>query len=197
MRELESDLSRKSDPVAVQAGRIVNRPLPKAILPGAFNPLHQGHRKMAQVSAELLGHPVDFEISRRNVDKATVTAGDLQQRLQEFAPDQVVWITSAATFEQKSSLFPRVTFVVGVDTLTRIADPLYYGGDTQGRDRSLLAFSERESRFLVFGRLVDDRFCEFADLNLPEPLRSLCRGVPRDDFRVDISSAELRDPLSE
>ncbi len=39
----------------------------------AFHPLHDGHRKMAQVAADILNTDVEFELSVRNVDKPALT----------------------------------------------------------------------------------------------------------------------------
>ena len=50
----------ESPPAAMRASR-------RAIFAGAFNPLHDGHRRMARVAAERLQLPVEFEISILNV----------------------------------------------------------------------------------------------------------------------------------
>lgn len=40
-----------------------------ALLPGTFNPLHSGHRRMAEMAAEILRTDVWYELSIENVDK--------------------------------------------------------------------------------------------------------------------------------
>ncbi|HND56251.1 MAG TPA: hypothetical protein PLV92_27730, partial [Pirellulaceae bacterium] len=42
---------------------------PRLVFPGAFNPLHDGHRHMAKWASDHLGQPVAFELSIENVDK--------------------------------------------------------------------------------------------------------------------------------
>jgi hypothetical protein len=164
----------------------------QAVLPGAFDPLHVGHRRMAQVAAELLHVPVAMEISILNVDKPPLDYFEIEQRLGQFPADQGVWLTRAATFEEKSRLFPGATFVVGTDTLQRIAEPHYYGGDAAARHAALERIAQRGCRFLVFGRDTGSGFVRLGDLELPDVLRDICEEIPAGQFREDISSTELR-----
>ena len=141
------------------------------ILAGAFNPLHAGHRRMAEIAEEVLGLPVALEISILNVDKPALDYLEIDRRLGQFPPEQAVWLTRAATFDDKSRLFPGATFVVGVDTLRRIADPRYYGNDRSVMEQSLQRIIARNCRFLVFGRALGSSFIRLSDLDLPDALR--------------------------
>lgn len=162
-----------------------------AILPGTFNPLHVGHRRMAEIAQETLHVPVAMEISILNVDKPSLDYFELDRRLRQFSADQGVWLTRAATFQEKSRLFSGATFVVGTDTLRRIADPRYYADDTACL-AALERIADRGCRFLVFGRDMGTGFVRFCDLDLPEVLRATCREVPPDVFREDVSSTSIR-----
>ena len=164
---------------------------PRAIFPGAFNPLHDGHRQMAELAGRLLSLPVEFEISIENVDKPPLDFTEMEQRAAQFA-GQTLWFTRAATFERKAALFPQATFIIGVDTLRRIADPRYYGGSPAAAAAAIERIAASGCRFLVFGRAADGDFQTLAHLNLPESLARLCREVPPDQFRADVSSSELR-----
>jgi nicotinamide mononucleotide (NMN) deamidase PncC len=165
---------------------------PKIIFPGAFNPLHAGHRRMAQLAGEMLHEPVAPEISILNVDKPPLDYMEIQRRLGQFAPQQTVYLTRAATFEEKSRLFPGATFVVGADTLRRIADPQYYGGDSTACHAAVERIAGRGCRFLLFGRLLDGGFARLSDLDLPDTLAALCREVPPEVFREDVCSTDIR-----
>jgi nicotinic acid mononucleotide adenylyltransferase len=162
------------------------------IFSGAFNPLHAGHRRMAETAEELLAQPVAMELSILNVDKPIVDYLEIDRRLQQFDAEQAVWLTRTATFEEKSRLFPGATFVVGVDTLRRIAEPRYYGNDRGAMLQSIERIVARDCRFLVFGRALASSFIRLADLDLPEALRRVSSEVPPERFREDISSTTLR-----
>jgi hypothetical protein len=174
------ELGSKDQPQA--AGRVV--------FPGAFHPLHAGHREMAMIAADLLGQPAEFEISVENVDKPPLDFTELAARAAQFA-DAPLWFTRAPTFVEKARLFPGATFVVGADTVERIGEERYYGSPA-ARDAALEELAALGTRFLVFGRMVEGRFCDPAELALPPRLASLCRAVPAERFRRDISSTELR-----
>ncbi len=165
---------------------------PRIVFPGAFQPLHAGHRRMAEIARLKLGAPVEFEITVLNVDKPPLDYIEIDRRLAQFAPEQVVWLTRAGTFEEKSAYFPGVAFVVGVDTLQRIAKPRYHGGDPAAWQSAMERMAERGCRFLVFGRQHEGRFLTLGDLDLQPPLRDLCQEVPPEEFRDDISSTAIR-----
>jgi nicotinamide mononucleotide (NMN) deamidase PncC len=164
---------------------------PQVIFPGAFRPLHVGHERMAEIAARRLGAPVTFELSITNVDKPTLDFLEIDDRLRQFA-NQPVQLTRAATFAEKAAVFPGATFVVGADTIERLADTRYYGDSHERRDAALAAIGTRGCRFLVFGRVVEQRFQTLEYLSLPSALRGLCDEVPPAEFREDISSTELR-----
>ena len=168
----------------------------RAVFPGAFNPLHVGHRRMAEFAQKLLGVPVELELSILNVDKPPLDYLEIERRTGQFDAGQSVWLSRAPTFEEKSCRFPGATFLVGADTLRRIADPHYYGDDPAACRQAIGQIAARGCRFLVFGRVVEGRFTSLRDLDLPDTLRSLCREVPADQFREDVSSTEIRN-LSE
>jgi hypothetical protein len=147
---------------------------------------------MAQIARERLGMPVQFEISVFNVDKPPLDYWEIDARVRQFEASQTLWLTRTPTFLEKSRQFPGATFVVGADTLRRIADPRYYGDDPAACQRAIEQIAAQGCRFLAFGRVADERFVSLANLDLPESLRVLCQEVPPDVFRDDTSSTELR-----
>jgi hypothetical protein len=170
---------------------------PRTVFPGAFNPRHDGHRSMSALARRRLARPVEYELSIANVDKPPLDYVELAARCAQFAVDESVWLTRAPTFVEKSRCFPSSTFIVGADTIARIAELRYYAGNsaaakTASRDEAIAQIAGRGCRFLVFGRQCDASFESLDTIEIPPALRELCDGVGEADFRADISSTEIR-----
>ncbi|MEZ6070143.1 MAG: hypothetical protein R3C10_07645 [Pirellulales bacterium] len=133
-----------------------------------------------------------FELSIENVDKPPLDYLEIERRCGQFAGVGAVCLTRAPTFLGKAELFPGATFVVGADTIIRIAAPRYYGNDPAACRAAIQRIAALGCRFLVFGRLDDNGFVTLADLSLPSELRAICDEVDEDAFRADVSSTELR-----
>lgn len=160
------------------------------LLSGSFNPLHDGHVQMSLVAEQILGTETEFEMTILNADKPPLDFLSIRDRKMQFQ-NKKLWLTGAATFTEKANLFPGAVFVVGIDTVLRIADPKYYGGQT-GLAHALNVISNNECRFLVFGRLRSGVFQSLKDMNLPAKLISLCQEVSEAEFRNDASSTAIR-----
>jgi len=164
---------------------------PQTLLPGAFNPLHQGHLSLARHAAEFLGRPVAFELSAVNVDKPAMEPSTVRERIAQFAGRWPIYVSNAPTFLEKARLFPGVTFVTGYDTARRILHPRYYQHSTTQMVAALAEMKELGCRFLVAGRVdTGDVYQTITDLALPAGFADLF--VPLPNFRQDISSTMLR-----
>lgn len=168
-------------------------PPPRVLLPGSFNPLHQGHAGLADVAAELCGAMPAFELSVANVDKPTLTGVEIRRRLTQFHERASVWLTHAPRFLDKAACFPGVTFVVGADTALRIVLPRYYDDDAAQMMAALHTIAERGCRFLVACRVTESgQWLRLADLPIPPFARALFEEIAPERFRCDISSTALR-----
>jgi hypothetical protein len=167
-------------------------PPPGVLLSGSFNPLHEGHRGMALVAARLLGKPAAFELTVANADKPALEEGEIRKRMTQFAWQAPLWLTRAATFVEKARLFPGVTFVVGVDTATRIVQPRFYGGSAETMRASLDEIRRLGGSFLVACRVQDGVCVALEHLDLPVECRDLFAPIPVELFRADVSSTQLR-----
>ncbi len=166
---------------------------PAALLPGAFNPLHHGHRELARVAAELLGQPAAFELSVRNVDKGAIPPEEVRIRLRQFAWLAPVWLTAAPTFAEKARLFPGTAFVVGADTAARLFAPHYYADGETGMAAALDAIRGHGCRFLVACRADGSgQYLDLDGIGVPAAWRDLFQAIPPQRFRVDVSSTQLR-----
>ena len=161
------------------------------LLPGAFNPLHQGHQEMMAVAEEVTGLTGAYEMSVANVDKPFLDYREIERRLAQF--DRAVWLTRLPTFIEKARRFPNATFIVGLDTLVRIAEPRYYGGELM-RDEALKELAEYGASYVVFGRMMGDRFMVLEDMidTLPEALAERATGVTAERFNNPLSSTDIR-----
>lgn len=177
--------------------------LPRGVLCGAFNPLHDGHRELRAAAERHLGGPVCYEMSITNVDKPPIDYLTIDRRRVQFTEHPLV-LTNAPTFSAKSLVLPGTVFVVGVDTAERVVQAKYYavngdqwlvvsGGSTQDAMRAALGqIRENGCRFLVAGRLAGERFVELKDIAIPPEFADLFEPLPATAFRHDISSTELR-----
>jgi hypothetical protein len=167
-------------------------PPPRSVLPGSFNPLHDGHLLLARVAQELTGAPVAFEISVTNVDKPPLAAADVRARVAQFAGRARVELTRAPTFVEKSRLLLAVTFVVGADTAERLVATRYYGDETR-MNAALEEMADRGCRFLVAVRLDGaGRVRSLADAAIPPEFSRLFTAIPESRFRIDASSSAIR-----
>lgn len=166
-------------------------PRARLIFPGAFNPRHEGHRRMAALAASRCRLPVEHEISIENVDKPTLDYPAWTERIEQFTAHERLWLTRLPTFAEKAGWFAPATFVVGIDTLLRIADAKYYGG-AQQMHAAFRELHDRDCRFLVFSRRHRGRIESLSSITLPGPLAALSVEVPAAEFLCNVSSSQIR-----
>ena len=164
---------------------------PIALYPGAFNPLHQGHREIFKLAERLLERPVVYELSIANVEKPPLDFMEIQSRTAQLE-DQPMLLTRAATFLEKSRLFTKTPFVVGADTMARIGEAKYYANSESQREAAIAELKELGASFLVFGREIAGKYHTLDSLDVPKSLLELATAVPESVFRQDVSSTELR-----
>jgi nicotinamide mononucleotide (NMN) deamidase PncC len=166
---------------------------PAVVLPGSFNPLHDGHLLLARVAEDIKQQPVAFEISVTNVDKPPLPASEVRNRLAQFAWRARVELTRAPTFLEKSRLFPGATFVIGADTAERLVAARYYGGDPERVTAALQEIADRGCGFLVAVRIdAAGRVRSLADVAIPPRFAQLFTAIPESRFRLDSSSSDIR-----
>ncbi len=185
---------------AVRPGGSEGYSVPAVILPGSFNPLHDGHRALAAAAGRATGERVAYELSMTTVDKPSLSGVEVRQRARQFE-NSTLLLTRAPRMWEKADLFPGVTFAVGYDTAVRVLELRFYGDAEPTahaeRGRALRHIGDRGCSFLVGGRERDGRFMTVADLVLPGAFKDLF--VALDDPALletaDISSIELREEL--
>ena len=163
-------------------------PAKPILLPGSFNPLHQGHKGLLVAAEETTGRDGLFELSVENVDKPPLSRGEIERRLNLIGHACPVVLTRAPTFIEKARLFPGAWFALGYDTAIRLLSPKYHADipSMLGEFRSL------NIRFVVAGRLYRGKFEGLADMKVPPGFEDLFIPISEGLFREDISSTELR-----
>lgn len=178
--------------VAANGARRADAPVRGALLSGSFNPLHQGHERLAEAAATLLDMPVAFEMPIVNADKPPLRYNELERRLEQFKWRAAVVLSRAPLFIDKARLFPDCVFVIGYDTALRLIDLRYYGGEP-GRDIALAAIRDAGCRLLVAGRVdTSGVFRTLHDLALPAAFADMFLELPESAFHIDMSSTAIR-----
>ena len=172
---------------------MLSAPSPKVLVPGSFNPVHDGHVSLARIAEELRQQPASFEISVINVDKPPLTNETVRHRIAQFAWKSPVELTRAPTFLEKSRLFRGATFAIGADTAERLVAPKYYGDDEDRMHRALEEIGNAGGSFLVAVRIdAAGRIRALNDILVPRRYVDLFTEIPEHRFRFDTSSSEIR-----
>ena len=162
-------------------------------------------------------HGVFMELSLTNADKPPIDPKTVSDRISRFCqlddlPEKWgVILSRAPLFSQKVSTLqscvidtsmgpvPEISFVIGTDTLVRILNPKYYGNEESAMLEALRSMTG--VHFLVGGRLEQikgssepPRFVSGREelTGLPEDVKAMFTIIEEEDFRVDISSTEIR-----
>ena len=177
--------------VPAELHRVSARTQDKLIFSGSFAPLHEGHLAMARLAEEIAERSVEWELSVCNVDKPMLDYIEVSRRAEQFKGKNL-WLSRAPTFIEKIQAFPQSTFVMGADTYKRLVDLKYYGGSQEQLRIAMQTICQKARGLIVFGRVQNGTFENPEDFNVPAALREVTYFVSEREFRLDISSSNIR-----
>ncbi|MGH9462239.1 MAG: hypothetical protein ACRD1X_13535 [Vicinamibacteria bacterium] len=173
------------------------------LLPGAFNPIHQGHRDMAIAVYGRTKKPVCYMITADSPHKPALTVQDLLSRAAMFRRErraaigvQVLFTEGDPLYIDKVRRFPGIGFAIGADAALRMLDP-EWGPPIEPMLREFL---ELGTTFYVFRRSAPYPLREVNaasvllrcdDLGVPRKYWDLFK--PMNEEITDISSTQIRE----
>lgn len=120
---------------------------------GSFNPIHDGHKTIIDLSKEITGQPVFLELSVNNADKGFLDFIELEDRISNLNEHKFI-LTNMPTIKDKVTAIKKyapkaeMTIVVGSDTWVRIWDEKY-GHKLDDLEKY---FNDNKIKFLMFKR---------------------------------------------
>ena len=176
-----------------------------------------------EYSDEQYDPTVFFEMSVTNADKPPLDPKEVERRVSMFTSsptcnmpkDWSVILTNAPLFSHKTeildNLIPsgdssrKMSFVLGTDTFVRIINPKYYNNSRDEMIEALVDMRDKGVHFIVGGRLeqgTENNKPIFINgeeevRSLPSDIQSMFTLLTEDEFRLDISSTELRKKMQE
>lgn len=94
-----------------------------AIMPGAFNPPHEGHFGAARASSDEYNYPALFETTAEPPHKAALTVQELLQRAKMLHGYDRIFTRKLPYYLDKARAYPGKPFILGADAMVRMMDP--------------------------------------------------------------------------
>ena len=114
-------------------------------------------------------------------------------RIKQFIDrKQTLILSNQGLFVKKAQVMPSCAFVIGYDTYVRILNPRYYSDSPENLSAALAQIKAANCSFIVGGRLVEGEFKDAEPSLVPAGHEDMFSYLSEAEFRVDLSSTELR-----
>jgi nicotinic acid mononucleotide adenylyltransferase len=159
------------------------------LFPGAFNPLHEGHQRIADAVFRQTGRPVVYAITADSPHKPALTFQEMARRAALIRQDSAVLFSEGdPLYIDKARRWQGKHFIIGVDALERMLDPKW----GPAVEPMLDEFRSLWTHFFVAPRIVDGSARGLADIvdRIPKAHRRLFSAVKV--APSEISSSAIR-----
>lgn len=152
-----------------------------AVLPGTFNPPHEGHFGMASAYSQNVGGPVLFAIEATPPHKEALRTAEMLQRAKMLKGQEVLFTEGAGLYLDKARRFPGMGMILGADALVQMLDPKW------GVSTDELVCGLSQTTLYVVDREIGGKLLQLEQVKVPVGIR--CKPLRG---RWDVSSSELR-----
>lgn len=122
-----------------------------ALMPGAFNPPHEGHYGAATAAMTDYNYKAVFEVTAKPPHKDALTVQELLQRAKLLQGQDRLFTTELPYYLDKARKYPKRPFILGADAMVRMLDPKW------GLDAGEMfnAFYDLSTKLFIASREVD------------------------------------------
>jgi nicotinic acid mononucleotide adenylyltransferase len=164
---------------------------PYALMPGAFNPPHEGHFGTAEAMLKDHGRVTVYEITAEPPHKDALSTQQLLQRAKLLHGRDRIFTQKEPFYLDKARTFGGMPLVLGADAMVRMLDPKWGHNVKDMLDE----FSCLHTKLYISGREINGKFTTRDDIekSLPEGQRNLFHYLSASvSGKWDISSTEIR-----
>jgi nicotinic acid mononucleotide adenylyltransferase len=177
--------------------RFANIPESKhwALMPGAYNPPHEGHFGTANNVSEDYHRNVIFEVTAQPPHKDALSVQALLQRAKVLQGHNRIFTKKNPLYLDKARAYPGIPLVMGADAMVRLLDPKW-GVDILA---SFKEFKELKTELYIAGRTMGSKFVTWQDIKemlTPEQSQLFVEIARPISGHWDISSTEIRNKMA-
>jgi len=157
-------------------------------VPGAFNPLHEGHENLIHAAKLTSGREPILSITANPPHKPHLTVPEMIAKVRHLK-DHAVYFNQDPLFIDQARRFPGAAFAIGADAMHRMLDPKWCPVEPM-----LEEFKQLDTKFYVSSRLVGTEYMDSLEVlrahNMSLKYVGMFHGV--EVPRLDISSTQIR-----